>query len=89
MFGVKEIDRTGTHIGTDFFNASHTGKAVFDTEFDLSPPENQQSVYNLCQTLRKRDDLLYMQNKTTCWLEDFKSFLEANGQQFPIDSPQD
>lgn len=44
MWGVLDIDRTGT----DHYNASQMGKPVWDNTFDMSSPQAQVAVFNLC-----------------------------------------
>ena len=80
MLGVDKLDRSMV----DFYNASMLGEAIWDNNFDLSPAHNQKQVYDLCQDLKQQDDMLYEKGVIKCWLDDFKTFVEANGESFPI-----
>ena len=44
MWGIEGINKTGVHR----YNASDIGTVIWDPEFDLSPPENQQQAYDFC-----------------------------------------
>ena len=48
MWGIEGINKTLV----DRFNASDIGTVIWDPEFDLSPPENQQQAYDFCQYLK-------------------------------------
>lgn len=41
-------------------------------------------VYNFCDKLKKRDDLLYTPGKVECWIDDFKAYLTSNNKSFPV-----
>ena len=44
MWGVEGINKTLV----DRYNASDIGTVIWDPEFDLTPPENQQQAYDFC-----------------------------------------
>ena len=85
VWGTDGLNKTGV----DYYNASQIGSVIWDDQFDLSPPENQMSAYNFCQLLKTQEELLFAtpEASVSCWLDDFKRFVEAQGQKFPLTMP--
>lgn len=81
MWGVEGINKTNV----DFFNASDIGTTIWDNEFDMSSREAQQQIYDFCQHLKSLKDLLYQEKSVSCWIDDFKSWLDSKNERFPID----
>ena len=51
----------------------------------MSSVQAQLDVYNFCQKLKKFDELLYMPGTVTCWIDDFKDYIEPQ-LGFPVNS---
>ena len=45
MWGIRGINKANV----DAFNTTDIGKVVWDGAFDLSDPDNQMHIYNVCQ----------------------------------------
>ena len=68
-WGSGEIDRTGENQ----WNSSFIGVLSYDDQFDISPPEAQQFLYDLCQTLPSETEIVVQDNDVIdCWIETFK-----------------
>eukprot|EP01022_Parablepharisma_sp_SALTPOND_P028570 TRINITY_DN71172_c0_g1_i1.p1 TRINITY_DN71172_c0_g1~~TRINITY_DN71172_c0_g1_i1.p1 ORF type:complete len:810 (+),score=47.03 TRINITY_DN71172_c0_g1_i1:130-2559(+) len=48
VYGIKEVDSSGI----EFYNADNIGKIVWDPEFNLSDPESQVYLSDLCYNLK-------------------------------------
>jgi len=70
-WGIEGLDREGVSM----WNVTDTGKLIWNNDFDMTPPENQQALLDLCADLRTRDDLV-QRKSVTCWIEEFKRFVE-------------
>lgn len=49
FWGIKELDTSEYN----HWNPEYIGKAIMDTDFNLSPKESQTSILNFCKDLRK------------------------------------
>jgi hypothetical protein len=82
MWGLEGISKEGV----DYYNASDIGTVIWDDDFDVALAENQQEIYDFCQSLKNESHLLYEGKGTSlsCWIDDFKDFLEEDRQRFPV-----
>jgi len=70
-WGVEDIDKSDTSM----WDPVYIGEAIMDENFDLSPPDAQQSLIDFCTDLPTRDFIL---NKdVTCWMDQFKVYVET------------
>lgn len=81
MWGLKGIDKSDVY----YYNASDIGEPLWDEEFDMTPSENQLYLYNFCQMIKKKNEMLFHKGSITCWLENFKKYLDRKKQDFPIE----
>ncbi|KRX02172.1 hypothetical protein PPERSA_06367 [Pseudocohnilembus persalinus] len=80
--GSKGIQRTGI----DIWNTRKIGEVILDGEFDLSPPQKQQQLLNLCDDLVKSD--LILDEQVDCWIQNFKTWLNDRNITFPVQQSQ-
>mmetsp|Transcript_35748 Transcript_35748/g.54729 ORF Transcript_35748/g.54729 Transcript_35748/m.54729 type:complete len:134 (-) Transcript_35748:579-980(-) len=56
-----------------------------DEEFDLSSPEAQQSLLDLCEDLKNQDFVLHQE--VTCWATSFNAYLNSTfGTPMPLEN---
>lgn len=88
MYGVKGMDSKGV----DFWDNSQRGTLEWDNSFDMSSTEAQQFIFDLCQKAKTavctadecKGGLLVRNGETKCWIDGFKTFVEAKNQSFPV-----
>jgi len=57
----------------------------YDDDFDVTPVEAQQFVFDLCDTLENRNDIVVKDAEAvTCWIREYKTFVESSGSVFPV-----
>lgn len=59
----------------------------YDDQFDISEPEAQQFLYDLCQSLPSEKEIVVQDDEVVdCWIETFKYFVEATygPDSFPV-----
>lgn len=78
-WGVKDLDRDG--VGT--WDPEDVGKLVWDDSFTMTPVPNQQSILDLCASLKTNTDLVKEPNDMECWIEDMNDSLPWNN-KLPI-----
>jgi hypothetical protein len=78
-WGVKDLDRDGVST----WDPEDVGKLVWDDTFTMTPVLNQQSVLNLCASLKTNTELVKEPNDMECWIEDMNDSLPSNG-KLPI-----
>ena len=87
-WGLKGMDLSGTSP----WNPDAMGKVIYDEEFDMSSPEAQQHVYDVCQNAKSApcsakgciNGKLIRNGEAKCFIEEFKTWLEAKNQAFPL-----
>ncbi|QDZ20569.1 patched-related protein [Chloropicon primus] len=78
--------------GTDKWNPEDLGKVTYDEEFDMSSPEAQVHVYNVCQDVKRAEcfveacenGTLVRYGEARCFIEGFKDWRESEGEAFPV-----
>lgn len=80
-WGVKDLDRDG--VGT--WDPEDVGKLVWDDSFTMSPQANQQSILDLCASLKTNPNVKEP-NDNECWIEDMNNSLPANN-KLPYSDP--
>ena len=78
-WGVKDLDRDGVST----WDPEDVGKLVWDDTFTMTPVLNQQSVLDLCASLKTNTDLVKEPDDMECWIEDMNDSLPALG-KLPI-----
>ena len=78
-WGVKDLDRDGVST----WDPEDVGKLVWDDTFTMTPVLNQQSVLNLCASLKTNTELVKEPNDMECWIEDMNDSLPWNN-KLPI-----
>lgn len=74
FWGTGEIDRTGENQ----WNSTFIGELGFDDNFDISVPEAQQYMFDLCQELKTKSEFVVQDDDVVdCWMETFKTLVEA------------
>jgi hypothetical protein len=53
-WGIDDLDRSNIRK----WEVDDIGELIFDREFTISPPENQQALLDLCAELRTRSDII-------------------------------
>ena len=71
VWGIKDLDRSDVGL----WDPDELGELVWDDEFDISPPENQQSLIKLCEDL-KNDHELVKDNEVICWIQDMDTYVK-------------
>ena len=92
MYGLKGMDSSSVN----FWDNTERGTLVWDKSFNMSSPEAQQFIYDLCEGAKtavcKADEcsekLLVRNGETKCWIDGFKTFVEARGMSFPVAAAQ-
>jgi hypothetical protein len=69
-WGIEDLDRSDVKA----WDARSAGSLIWDEEFTITPPENQQALLDLCQELRETDRLVKNQ-MVTCWIEEMENFV--------------
>ncbi len=81
LWGIDSINKDGV----DGFNASDIGRVNWDQDFDPSPPQNQQQLFDFCQEMKlPKHNLLFAKDSIQCWIVDFAEYMEDDGLQFPV-----
>ena len=82
-WGIKDLDRSEVKA----WDARSAGSLIWDEEFTITPPENQQALLDLCQELRETDRLV-KDESVTCWIEEMDRFVTKVSEgtiQLPIE----
>ena len=79
MLGAKGLDKKGI----SYWDGVNFGDIIWDKKLNLAPQENQLYIYNFCNDL-KQGDLVY-DEQITCWMMDFREWVLAQGNAFPVD----
>ena len=48
VWGVKDLDRSSVSL----WNPDEMGELIWDEDFTIEPPENQQAILDLCKDLQ-------------------------------------
>lgn len=48
IWGVKDLDRSSVSL----WNPEDIGELIWDEDFTIEPPENQQAIIELCKDLQ-------------------------------------
>ena len=77
VWGVEDVDRSGNNR----WKSEDIGKIVYDDEFNMALPANQQWLKDICQELW--DSELVQDQTVTCWIDDFETYITGVGGTFP------
>lgn len=78
--------------GTDRWNPEDIGTVVYDNSFDMSAPEAQLHIHQVCQDVKRapcfaeacENGTLVRYGEARCFIDGFKSWLEGQGKTFPV-----
>lgn len=87
-WGLKSMDLSGTSP----WNPDAMGEVIYDEDFDMSSPQAQQHVYDVCQNAKSATcsakgcigGMLIRNEEADCFIQEFKDWLEANNRTFPL-----
>ena len=82
-WGISGLDRSVVKA----WDASSSGKLIWDEDFTILPAANQQALLDLCQSLRQNSTIVY-EERVTCWIEEMKRYVEEStdgNMTMPID----
>ena len=89
VWGIHpRMDRSGT----DPWKADDVGKVQYDDEFDLSPTDTQQFIYDICQELltQHTDKVFSPQTELDCFIYDMIDYANTTlGMSFPLSFSND
>ena len=78
IWGIDKVDKSGT----DQWDVEDYGKLVWDDSFDMSSPETQQFLYDVCVDT-SYSDISYSPQTSDCPMSVFKNYTEGLGEGFP------
>lgn len=65
------------------------GHAVFDEDFDMSSPEVQEYLLEVCEDTRLDEHREFViEGEVRCYIDGFKSYVESLGHSFPVTDRQ-
>jgi predicted RND superfamily exporter protein len=78
--------------GTDRWNPEDIGTVVYEESFDMSSPQAQQHVYQVCHYVKVascdatacKSGVLVRYGEARCFMDGFKLWLEATNKTFPV-----
>ena len=82
IWGASEVDRSSASK----WDPSDYGTIVWDSNFNLAPTANQERIRTICSELRA--STLVKDSKVTCFMDDFKTYIEGQGGSFPVAEAQ-
>ena len=77
-FGIVGVDRDGYSR----WDPVKYGEVIWDEDFDMSSPEAQQYLLDVCNQT-KASDLVYSADLVVCPIEEFISYLNSTNEPFP------
>ena len=72
-------------FGLKGYESKNKSKPVYYDNFDLSSSQSQRFLYSVCADARN-NSALKVRSELPCWIEAFKSGVEAHGSSFPVSS---
>eukprot|EP00494_Astrolonche_serrata_P030235 UN30502 len=61
------------------------GTVIYDEAFDLSDPDAQQFILDVCEEIAQDEELAYNEDSVRCVMAGYKTWREDNGETFPSD----
>eukprot|EP01006_Ploeotia_vitrea_P047134 TRINITY_DN67096_c1_g1_i2.p1 TRINITY_DN67096_c1_g1~~TRINITY_DN67096_c1_g1_i2.p1 ORF type:complete len:923 (-),score=466.19 TRINITY_DN67096_c1_g1_i2:44-2773(-) len=87
VWGIKGIDR-GDHSMFDFGTADchggACGRAVYDSAFDPSTTDAQNSLVKACEDAAAQVSCVRLNQINSCFMKDFKEYRLSKSQTFPV-----